>query len=111
LEKEGNIGQKYLVGKHMLAIGEVNQIVSEVSGVPLPWLSMPNAMVTASAALLTGLADLIKRPPLWGMSRDQMRTMKEGFRGDGSKAERELGLVYTPIRQAIAEEVAFYRGT
>jgi hypothetical protein len=44
------------------------------------------------------------------MSVDQIRTMKEGFRFDGSKAERELELKYTPIRTAIEEAIAFYRG-
>jgi len=37
------------------------------------------------------------------MSVDQIRVMKEGFRVDGSKAERELGLTYTPIRIALIE--------
>jgi len=32
------------------------------------------------------------------------------LRADGSKAERELGLVYSPLRKAIEEEVASLRG-
>jgi hypothetical protein len=32
--------------------------------------------------------------------------MKQGFAIDGSKAERELGLTYTPIRRALQEAVA-----
>jgi len=39
------------------------------------------------------------------MSWDQMRTMQKGFTVDGSKAERELGIQYTPIENAIEEEV------
>jgi hypothetical protein len=35
--------------------------------------------------------------------------MKEGFRVDGSKAERELGIIYTPIRTALAEMIALYK--
>jgi hypothetical protein len=38
-----------------------------------------------------------------------MRNLKEGRIFDGSKAERELGLAYTPIREAIEEEVASHR--
>ncbi len=38
-----------------------------------------------------------------------MRNAKEGAVFDGSKAERELGVTYTPIRQAIEEEVAFFQ--
>lgn len=43
------------------------------------------------------------------MSRDQVRTMKVGFVFDGSKAERELGITYTPIRVALEEAIAAYR--
>ena len=43
------------------------------------------------------------------MSTDQMRNIKEGAVFDGSKAERKLGLAYTPISQAIQEEVASHR--
>jgi hypothetical protein len=35
-----------------------------------------------------------------------MKTMKEGFILDGSKAEKELGIVYTPIRKALEEQIA-----
>ena len=42
------------------------------------------------------------------MAVDQIRVMKEGIRGDGSKAERELGIEYTPIRKAIEEAEASF---
>jgi hypothetical protein len=43
------------------------------------------------------------------MSTDQIRTMKEGFQFDGRRAERELGLAYTPIRVALEEAIASCR--
>jgi len=110
LEKGDNIGEKYLVGKHQLSFRELNQMISEVSGVPLPKIRLPDSLVMLNAALLTWLADLTKKPPMWGMSKDQMRTMKEGLRFDGRKAERELGITYTPIHVAIEEAIASYRG-
>jgi hypothetical protein len=33
--------------------------------------------------------------------------MKEGFLADGSKAEKELELCYTPIRKVLEEQIAF----
>jgi dihydroflavonol-4-reductase len=62
-----------------------------------------------NAVLLTGFANVIKKPPLWGMSKDQIKVMREGFRVDGSKAERELGIIYTPIRVALEEVIASYQ--
>ena len=108
-EKTDNVGEKYLVGGFRLSFAEINRMVSEVSGVPLPLLRLPDVLVMASAPIVTWLADLIGKPPLLGMSTDQIRTMKEGFRFDGSKAERELGITYTPIRVALEEAIASYR--
>ena len=91
LEKEDNLGEKYLVGKHTLTTGELTRMVGEISGVPLPKRRLPGPVV------MTGAVD---------MSTDLMRNTKEGAVFDGSKAERELGLTYTPIRVAIEEEIA-----
>ncbi len=109
VEKQNNIGEKYFAGKERMSFRELNRMVSEISGVPLPKLRLPDSLTMFNAALLTALARVIKRPPPWGMSLDQMRVMKEGFRVDGSKAERELGITYTPIRTALEETIASYR--
>jgi len=108
--KEGNIGEKYLAGKFQHTFGEINRMVSEISGVPLPRFRLPDFSVVLNAWLLTKVADIIKRPPIWGMAMDQIRVMKEGVCADGSKAERELAIEYTPIRDAVAEAIASFQG-
>lgn len=109
LEKQNNIGEKYLVGNNRLSFGEINQIISEISGVRLPRLSLPSFLVTLNAFFLTQVANIVKKPPFWGMSKDQIGIMKEGFRFDGTKAERELGITYTSVRVALEEAIASYR--
>ena len=108
-EMESNIGQKYIIGKYQLTFGEINRMVSEISSIPLPKFKLPDFMATFNAHLLTQIANLIKKPPLWGMAIDQIRVMKEGVRADGSKAERELGLTYTPIHTALEEAIASFK--
>ncbi len=105
LEKENNIGEKYLVGNYRYTWGEINKMINEISGVPLPKFNLPDSVTMMNAFFLTGLANLIKKPPLWGMAIDQMKVMKVGFSVDGSKAERELGIKYTPIRVALEEAI------
>lgn len=105
LEKENNIGEKYLVGNFNYKWGEINKMISEISGVPLPMFKLPDALTMMNAYLLTGIANIIKKPPLWGMAIDQMKVMKVGFSVDGSKAERELDIKYTPIRFALEEAI------
>jgi len=97
LEKENNIGEKYLVGNCRLKWKEFNKLINEASGVPLPRINLPDIITMMNAYLLTGLANLIKKPPLWDMSVDQMKVMKIGFSVDGTKAEKELGIKYAPI--------------
>jgi dihydroflavonol-4-reductase len=109
LEKEGNEGEKYLVGGQALSMQELTRTVCDISGVPLPKVRIPDRVVMAGAALLTKVADLSGRPPLLGMSTDTMRNLKEGAPFDGSKAERDLGVTYTPLREALGEEVASHR--
>ena len=108
-EKEDNIGEKYLAVAENLSFGTINQMIGEISGAALPKMAMPDALAMAMAKLLTLLADIVKKPPLWGMATDQIRTMKEGAVADGSKAERELGITYTPIRIALEEAIASFR--
>jgi dihydroflavonol-4-reductase len=108
-EKEGNIGEKYLVGKEQLSWKEISQMISEISGVPLPKMRMPDFLTMFNARFLTLVADVIKKPPLWNMAIDQIRTMKEGVMVDGSKAERELGITYTPVRVALEEAITSYQ--
>lgn len=108
-EKPDNLGEKYIIGNTRLSMEDYYDLISDVSGIAPPMFRMPDSLVMFNARLLTWLADIIKRPPLWGMATDAMRTTKHGFIADGSKAEHELGLVYTPIREAVEEEVAWYR--
>jgi dihydroflavonol-4-reductase len=109
-EKADNIGEKYFACGQQLSMREINEMVCDIAGIPLPELAQPDRQVMANAALMTRLAEATKKPPLLGMSIDLVRTTKEGFMADGSKAERELGITYTPIRVALEEAVAWYRG-
>jgi len=106
LETDGNIGEKYLVSAANMTWGEMNKLICEVSGSKPPRLRLPNWATVMSSQLLTGIANLVKKPPLLDLSVDQVALMMLGGEIDGGKAERELGLTYTPIREAVAEAVA-----
>ena len=101
--------KKIIIGKQQLSFRQFNQIISQVSGVKLPKLSLPDFLVFFNARILTGLSCVIKKSPMLGLSVDQTRTMKQGFTFDDSKAERELGITYTPIETAIKEAIASYQ--
>ena len=108
-EKPETVGQKYLLGKYSLTGREYADLISEVSGVPLPLFRFPDWIVMTAAYLLTGLSAITRRPPWWGLSIDAGHTLMNGFLIDGSKAERELRITYTPVRKALEEAIASYR--
>ncbi len=108
-EKPETLGQRYLIGGTVLDGRAYTRLISEVAGVKLPVLRLPDWTVLLAAYLLTGISSLTRRPPLWGLSIDAGWTLKNGFQFDGSRAEKELGLHYTPIRQALSEAVQSYR--
>jgi dihydroflavonol-4-reductase len=116
LEKPDNVGEKYLLGSELLSNLQYSELISNISGAPMPKLNFPGFLILLTAAVLTGAANLLKRPPVWAMSRDRgwvisldsMRTTREGFRFHGGKAARELGIAYTPIRRAIEESIRSY---
>jgi len=106
-QKPDNLGEKYIVGNTHLTFDELCELVGDVSGAAPPKLRLPESVVMFGARALTWLADRSKRPPLWGVSLDAMRMLKDGIVADGGKAQRELGITYTSIRQAVDEEVSW----
>ncbi len=108
-EKESNLGERYLVVGENLTFGQINSMISEIAGIRLPGLTLPGWMAFGTAALLTTISGVTKRPPAWGLSLDQIRTMKSATIFDGRKVERELGVRYTPIRQALKEAIESFR--
>jgi hypothetical protein len=65
---------------------------------------VPGAVSLLISALITLLANLTKRPPTLP-PLDYMRVVRAGCIFDGSKAEQELGLAYTPIDDVLKEAV------
>ena len=108
LETEGNLGEKYLLSGYRLSLAEFFEMVAEISGVRSPPIHFPGWLALACAWLLTRIADRIKRPPLWGLALDAMRNLQAGLEFDGSKAVWDLGITYTPVRQAIEDTIRSY---
>ncbi len=110
-EKPGNAGEKYLLGRETLTGRQYADLIRACGGMRLPPFRLPDPVVLAASYLFTGLSALTRRPPLWTLSVDAGWTLYHGFCFDGSKAERELGLRYTPVRQAMQEAVDWMRAT
>ena len=105
LEKKNNIGEKYIVSAENLTFGELNQMIRKISGTKLPIIKLPDWATLMTSYMVTGIANIIKKPPIWDLSVDQVKLMKQGFKIDGSKVERELGIKYTSVYDGIKESI------
>ncbi|GGK34424.1 dihydroflavonol-4-reductase [Deinococcus malanensis] len=110
-EREGNAGERYLIGREYLTNGEFVSLVSELSGVPRPKLAFPDWLAHAGAAVCGTVARMTRTPPVLGLSRETALHLAQGFRFGSEKAERELGLTYTPVREALRADIATFHVT
>ena len=109
MEKENNIGEKYIVSAENHTFGAFNQMISDISGTKLPVLKFPSWLTMMNAYVFTGIANLIKKPPVWDMSVDQMGISKLDIKLDGSKAEKELGIQYTSIYDGLRDAISSFQ--
>ena len=109
LERPELAGQTFLLGGTQMTMWQYLEMISEICGAHLPYIRFPVIVPTILGWVLTPLAHLFKKPPIWGLSNDQVRMLRDGFWFDGNKAERELGIHYRSVRQAVAEAVAWHR--
>jgi dihydroflavonol-4-reductase len=105
-EARGEPGQRYLVSGASMRVSDATEIMARVTGIRIRPRMLPPvaAHAGATAAELGGL--LRGRRP--SVCREMMVTLLHGHRYDGSRAERELGLSYTPIEETMRRTIAWY---
>ena len=106
--ERGVAGERYLLSGIRLTIVEALALAAEVAGVQRRPRLVPRFVATAGgAAVETGFRLLGRQPPV---CREMVRTLLHGHRYDGSRAERELGLTYSPARDTLLRTVEWARG-
>jgi dihydroflavonol-4-reductase len=107
-EERGGIGEKYILGNQNLSLSQILQMLAEISGLKAPKVRLPYFPILCLAYLNEFWATRISgRPPRMPLAAVKMA--KKFMYFDSSKAVRELGLPQTPVRQALAEAVAWFR--
>ena len=79
------------------------EIVAELSGVRRRIPLLPAAAARAGAAVVEGAFRAAGKPP--PVCREMVRTLLHGHRYDGSRAARELGLRYTPVKETLRRTI------
>lgn len=105
--EKGRAGERYILGGENLTNRQTIEMACEIVGVRLPRFMQPKWTIPVAAAALDLITSIVG--PRLPMSGEQMRLTNEFIWFDSSKAERELGLPHTPVRQALQECYDWYR--
>jgi dihydroflavonol-4-reductase len=106
--EKGRSGKKYILGNRNLTLKEILDMLAAITGLPAPTLRLPHAIPLAVAAVDTFAAGLLGRPPR--VSLESVRMSRHRMYFDASKAVRELGFPQSPVEDALARAVAWFRG-
>ena len=104
--ERGVTGERYVLSGATLSMKKAMRLLSRSAGRRLhSWYVTPGA-VEGVATVVEWAYQLAGRQPPF--CREAARVMLHGHRYDGSKASRELGLVYTPIEDTIRRSLDWF---
>ena len=105
--EKGRVGEKYILGAQNLTLREIFMLLEEISGAPAPKVRLPYTPILAAAHVNEFLSRITGREPLIPLNGVLMARKFMFF--DSSKAIRELGLPQTPVTEALAKAVEWFR--
>jgi dihydroflavonol-4-reductase len=106
--ERGRIGEKYILGNRNMTLKEILDTLARLTGLPSPGMRLPHWIPLAAAAVDTFAARWTGRTPRVPLEGVRMSRHRMFF--DSGKAVRELGLPQTPVEDALARAVAWFRG-
>jgi nucleoside-diphosphate-sugar epimerase len=103
----GEVGRRYILGGENGSLADFLSLGAEIAGLHRRPRMVPPVLVRASARVLDTVASVSRRPP-W-VSVDEARTASHSFIFDTSRARKELGLEWTPLRIGLERTVSWLR--
>jgi dihydroflavonol-4-reductase len=105
-ETRGKPGERYILNGATIGTREAVSLVGRLWGLPRPVRWVPPIVArTVGTAMDTVGRTLGRDMPFCG---EAVRAVLHGHRYDGSRAERELGLRYTPLEETLERTLSWY---
>ena len=104
---QGIRGERYIVTGQLTTMKDIALGLEAISGVKAPRMTLPDQMALAIAWLLetwAGWTRGVNPMPLGGI-----QTLLKKANVSSSKAERELGATFRPLRETLKDTVTWYR--
>lgn len=100
--EKGEAGESYIIAGEAMTLTEVFSIAEEITGIPAPRLTVPPALMKATAGLMSVIGSVVPVPEQY--NGEYLRsTAGVTYLGDNSKAKRELGYQPRPVREGLRE--------
>jgi dihydroflavonol-4-reductase len=104
--ERGQIGARYILGDRNLTLKQMLEILSALSGRPMPRLRLPHAVPFMAALADSLVSRLLRRPPR--IPLEGVRLARHKMFVDGSKAKRELGFQPGSLEAALERAIRWY---
>ena len=105
-ESNGEPGERYILNGATIATRDAVALVDRLWGLPRTVRWIPPLAARAVAAAMDAAGWALRRDmPFCG---EAVRAVPQGHRYDGLRAERELGLRYTPLQETLERTLAWY---
>ncbi len=105
--ERGRVGSWYLLSGTQIGVPGLMELLAEVSGVGKPFLKIPTWLAIAYAAVAARSMRLLGRIPLY--TPNSIRILQTGALFQPERAAAELGHDPRPLRETIADTVAWWR--
>lgn len=105
--KKGRLGQRYILSSESPTFREAFKVLSEISGLPAPKKEISPSMMYILAYMMEGVAFFTRKPPRLPLGF--VRYLDHGHMVDNSKAKKELGMEFTPLRKTVADTIQWYK--
>ena len=105
--QKGRIGERYILGTKNLMLRDIFEILSRLTGIPMPSVKLPRELILPLAYLNLAFSWATGLPPRIPLEGVKMAKYKMHY--DCSKAIRELGIPQTPPEVALEKAVRWFR--
>jgi dihydroflavonol-4-reductase len=102
----GKPRERYVLSGATLTVREGLALLGRLAGVEQSVRTLPPPIAMAAATAVEAVAWIRRDSPR--ICRELARTLTHGHAYDGSKAERELGLRYTPIEETLRRTIGWW---
>jgi dihydroflavonol-4-reductase len=105
--EKGQRGESYILSGQRISIKELLQVLQQITGVKAPIYKAPVRLIRALGTMITPFFRLFRTKPLF--TAYSVDVLKSNSFVSSEKASRKLGYTKRPIKDSIADTVAWFK--